>query len=70
MKICAFGRDLEVRRDGDAWTVLDIGNEGKKRLARDIHIPSNVSAEEVSVYLGDLLHEHASARYPEVVVLD
>ena len=69
MKLRAFGRNLEVLRSDDAWAVFDVGSEGKKRPATDIVLPPEISSEEVMTLIGDLLHEYASDRYPEVVVL-
>ena len=69
MKVNAYGRDLEVIRVQDEWQVYDLGNEGKKRSARDIRIPPEVDEAAVCTFLGDLLHEYASARHPSVRVL-
>ena len=57
MKLAVFGRDMEVvRRDGK-WLVYLTGQEGKKRLAGDIVIPSDVRQEDIALYLADLCHE-------------
>ena len=48
----------------------DLGNEGKKRPARDILIPDAVLESELVAYLGDLLHQYATLRNPEVKVID
>ena len=70
MRLNAFGRELEVSRVGGRWKVFDLGNEGKKRLARDIVIPESIGESELVGYLSDLLHEHASGRHPEVRRID
>ncbi len=68
MRVDAYGRDLEIRREAGSWQVFHIGNEGKKRPAREITIPPSVRPDQVVDYLADLLHEYASARHPEVCV--
>ena len=70
MRIRAFGRELEITRTDDSWAIFDVGNEGKKRPARDIVVPPGISEEELLVFLEDLLHEHASERYPDVIVIE
>ena len=69
VRLNAYGRDLEIRREDAHWCVYYLGNEGKRRRAEDIRVPDSVSEQDLPVYIADLLHEYASARYPEVVVL-
>jgi hypothetical protein len=66
MKVNAYGRALTVVEEGGCWRVFESGVEGKRRPARDIYIPDGMGADEVLQYLGDLLHEYASERYPTV----
>ena len=70
MKVEAFGRELLISREGEKWVVYDLGSEGKKRPASDIVIPATVLEPELVQYLGDLLHEYASLRNPEVKIVD
>ncbi|KVR79243.1 hypothetical protein [Burkholderia vietnamiensis] len=62
----AFGRLLAVVRADDGWRVFDLGADGKRRPA-GLQIPATLAADELAQYLGDLLHEHASPKYPDVV---
>ncbi|KWN16036.1 hypothetical protein WT83_15175 [Burkholderia territorii] len=62
----AFGRLLAVVRSNGRWHVFDLGAEGKRRPA-NLQIPSALAADELAQYLGDLLHEHASPKYNDVV---
>ena len=62
----AFGRLLAVVRTHGRWTVFALGVEGKRRPA-NLEIPSELAADELAQYLGDLLHENATPRYSEVV---
>ena len=70
MKVEAFGRELQISKQGGEWMVFDLGSEGKKRSARDIVIPGSLPESEVLEYLADLLHEHATSRHPEVRILE
>jgi hypothetical protein len=60
-----FGRRIDVERSASGWAAFVPGNDGKRRPAQ-IVIPSELKAEEIGRYLGDLFHESASARYPTV----
>jgi len=70
MKLEVFGKLLEVVRDGDLWKVFYLGNEGKKRPAVDILIPSEVKQEDVAEYLADICHEWARPNKNDVKRLD
>jgi hypothetical protein len=60
MKFDVFGTIVKVVDREGSWKVFYIGNEGKKRLAGDIVIPSSVSESELAEYLADIRHEYAS----------
>jgi len=61
MKFDAYGKQIEIIRESDGrWTVFYLGNEGKKRTAYDIPIPSDFSEGELIGYLEDILHEWAN----------
>ena len=66
MKLDVFGRDVEVVRVKDSWVAYYIGNEGKKRLARDISIPDHMIESEIVKYIADLHHEWATPRNNKV----
>lgn len=69
MRLRVYGRELLVERAGRDWRVFDVG-EGKRRPATDVRLPGDIRADEVVLALADLLHEYASARYPDVELLD
>ena len=69
MIIDIFGKEVEVVRREPEWVVFYRGNEGKKRLANDIVIPSNIKETELVKYLSDIYHEHSTKRHPEVKIL-
>jgi len=39
------------------WRVYYVGSEGKKRLANDLVIPSELHKDELLNYIADLCHE-------------
>ena len=70
MKLDIFGRmSLEVKRSGQEWQCFLLGEEGKKRKAREIHIPSSVKDDDVIEYLEDLLHEWATPEKSQITKL-
>jgi hypothetical protein len=70
MKFNVFGRVMEVVRDGKHWKVYYPGNEGKKRIAENIHIPSEVAECDLVEYLADICHEWARPDRSDVRRLD
>ena len=69
MIIDIFGKEVEVVRRDPEWVVFYRGNEGKKRLAKDIIIPSNISESELLLYLSDIYHENSTLKNPEVKIV-
>ena len=65
-----FGRQVLVSRINDGWTAWYVGSEGKRRPAPDITVPANIAEAEMTLYLGDLCHEWATERHPDVKRLD
>ena len=66
LKFDVFGREvLIVKKDG-RWEAFYLGNEGKRRTAQDITVPSNITESELTQYLDDLCHEWATARNSSV----
>lgn len=69
MKLDVFGRTIEVVKRNDRWMVFYTGNEGKKRAATDIIIPSTVAESDVVAYVADLCHEWATPAHPSVAII-
>ncbi len=65
-----FGRHVAVEASDSGWVVYYPGDDGKRRRATDIVVPSNVSDSELPIYLADLCHEWATERHPVVSKLD
>jgi len=68
-KFNVYGRVMAAEKSSQGWTLFDIGGEGKRRLANDIVVPDFVSENELAQYLGDMLHESASPKHPDVLRL-
>jgi hypothetical protein len=68
LRFDVFGRRIDVERTANGWVALVPGTDGKRRPAQ-IAIPSELKAEEIGQYLGDLFHESATPRHPNVRVL-
>lgn len=61
MRFDCYGRFvLDVERlPSGGWRVLQVGDEGKRRLRVDVAIPPHVREDELATWLDDLFHEHA-----------
>jgi hypothetical protein len=68
LRFDVFGRRIDVERSEDGWTAFVPGDDGKRRLAQ-IAIPSELKADEIGQYLGDLFHESATPKHPTVRAL-
>ncbi len=69
MKLNVFGRHVQVLRCNNDWKAYYLGNEGKRRLAEDIVIPSEIKKDELPNYLADLCHEWASQNRETVTII-
>ena len=70
IKFDVFGKDvLIVEKDG-GWEAFYLGNEGKRRAAKEITVPLSISESELIQYLDDLCHEWATDRNNSVRRID
>jgi hypothetical protein len=70
MKLNVYGTLIEISRKERKWIVYYLGNEGKKRVAQDIHIPSEINKESLIEYIADLCHEWAKPNSRGVYKID
>ena len=70
MKFDVFGRIVEVTPSENGWQVYYPSDDGKKRRARDINIPPDLTESELADFLADLLHEYATIDKNTVTRLD
>ena len=70
LKFDVFDKRVLVLESEHGWSVFYLGTEGKRRRATDIVIPSDMQESQIEQYLGDLCHEWASDKYPDVKRLD
>lgn len=63
-----FGRHIGVRRENNLWLVFraDISERKFSRLY-EIAIPDDLTEDELPGWLGDIYHESATERYPDVM---
>ena len=66
LRFDVFGTTVLISRAEDRWITYYLGNEGKRRLASDIAVPAEMPESDIEQYLGDLCHEWATARHPNV----
>jgi len=66
MKLNVYGRKFEIIKSEGKWKVFILGDEGKKRIADQITIPSNIIESELINYISDVYHEWASPTNSEV----
>lgn len=62
-----FGQTMSVSRVAGQWQLFLESSTGMKRRVFDVAIPPELTAAELAVYLDDIFHERASAKYPRVV---
>lgn len=56
-----FGRLFDIERRNAGWSVLQVGNDGKRAPAMFV-IPEFVVDDELEQFLFDLFHEQAAYR--------
>jgi len=62
-----FGRLIRVKRKGGRWLVFRADlTERKFSQLYDIAIPDNMTEDEILGWLGDIFHEAATERHPDV----
>ncbi|CAI2515257.1 MULTISPECIES: DUF7661 family protein [Serratia] len=62
-----FGRLLGVKRAGDRWQLFRVTlPERKYARSYDIVLPDELTESEIAGYLGDIYHEAATERHPDV----
>jgi hypothetical protein len=70
LKFDVFGRDIAIVKIESGWQAFYLGNDGKRRPANDIIVPSNIAEAEIAQYLDDLCHEWATDRNKSVNRVD
>jgi len=70
LKFDVFGKHVLIVETDDGWEAFYLGNEGKRRVANEITVPSSISESEMIQYLDDLCHEWATDRNNSVRRVD
>jgi hypothetical protein len=70
LKFDVFGKDVLIVEARDGWKAFYVGNEGKRRPAKDIIVPPDIEESKLIQYLDDLCHEWATDRNNSVKRVD
>jgi len=70
LKFDVFGREVLIVEKDSEWEAFYLGSEGKRRVAKDIVVPSNITESQMLQYLDDLCHEWATDRNNSVKRVD
>ncbi|NIF47847.1 hypothetical protein F3J28_08710 [Enterobacter sp. Ap-1006] len=66
-----FGRRLGVKKVSEQWLLYRVDpNEGKYSRIYDVVIPAWLTEEELPAWLGDIYHEAASEKHPDVRLIN
>jgi len=70
LKFDGFGKDVLIIEKDRCRKAFYLGNEGKRRVAKDITVPSHISESGMVQYLDDLCLEWATDRNSSVRRVD
>jgi hypothetical protein len=70
LKFDVFGWDVAIVQTESGWQAFYTSSDGKRRPARDIIVPSNITESEMTQCLDDLCHEWATDRNKNVKRVD
>lgn len=66
-----FGRLLGVKKVDGQWQVLNVTlPERKFSLNHQVVIPDFIEEHEIATYLGDIFHEAATEKHPDVLKVE
>lgn len=66
MLLDVFGKQIQAVKTEGGWDLFEVGHERKRRLLRNVVVPSGLSEKELERFLDDLFHEYATATHPRV----
>jgi hypothetical protein len=70
LRFDVFGHQVLIARSNNGWDTFYLGDDGKRRSAPDIVVPSELLESELAQYLDDLCHEWATVQHPDVKQLN
>ncbi|AGP43594.1 hypothetical protein FS592_06855 [Serratia plymuthica] len=66
-----FGRLMGVKRVGEEWLLFRVTLPERKYVrSYDIVLPEALTEADIAGYLGDIYHEAATERYPDVFKIE
>lgn len=67
LQLDVFGKRLGIKRVNEQWLLYRVDpNEGKYSRIYDVVIPVWLTEQELPGWLGDIYHEAASEKHPDV----
>lgn len=69
IKLNVYGKMVSAQKTEQGWKVFFLGDDGRRRPATDLIIPSYITEEEIEGYLSDMCHEWATNKNSDVYKL-
>ena len=70
IKFDVFGKKMSVQRNNDEWHLFLDSGMGTRARVHDVVIPSELTEDELTVYLDDIYHEYANEKNTEVIRIE
>jgi hypothetical protein len=69
IKLNVYGKRVSAQKTEKGWEVYFLGDDGRKRPACDLAIPSFITEDEIEGYLSDICHEWSTDKNKDVYKL-
>jgi hypothetical protein len=70
IKLKAYGKRIDIEFTDGEWIAFYRAGDGKRMRASNLAIPPDLDRDRVVTYIADLLHESATERNPDVIILE
>ncbi len=70
LRFDVFGRRVLIAESNNGWITFYLGDDGKRRSAPDIVVPSEIPESQIAQCFDDICHEWATEHHPSVKQLD
>lgn len=64
-----FGKRMSVQKKNDEWLLFNDSDTGMRSRVYDVVIPSDIDEQALITYLGDIYHEYATDKNPDVKLI-
>ena len=65
-----FGKKMVIQRLNGEWLLFSLSSSGIRSRVYDVAIPSDLSKDDLALYLDDIFHESASTEKCKVNKLE